>query len=404
MQLVPVSSSALRVGTTVPFSLRDAQGKLLLAAGSVIDSETMRKQLLDRGLYVDFVESENFQKALAGKVDAMLRQNASLGTIAKAHVEAPAQGGEGAQAARKPVDPVVAWQGFGLRAGSLLHDPQPQDYVTRLQRLDLDIQELLQHDADGALLLLIQIATGEVHQYSVHHSMLVSVVCELAARELSDWPPHWRSPLRCAALTMNIAMTSLQNQLALQDGGLSPRQSSQVSNHASAGAAQLATLGVTDPLWLGAVAHHHDAAPGPLDTLPAERRLARLVQRADIFTARLSPRKARPAQSATAAAKATYLDEQQRPDEAGAAIIKAMGLYPPGTYVQLASGEVAVVLRRGLRANEPRVASIVGRSGTPLGEPTVRDTRLRAYEVKSSVAPKDVRVRFPLPRLLQLAS
>ena len=50
------------------------------------------------------------------------------------------------------------------------------------------------------------------------------------------------------------------------------------------------------------------------------------------------------------------------------------------------------------------MASIVGRSGTPLGEPAVRDTRLRAYEVKSAVAPKDVKVRFPLPRLLQLAS
>ena len=403
MQLVPVSTSALRVGTTVPFSLRDAQGKLLLAAGTVINSEAMRKQLLERGLYVDFVESENFQKALAGKVDAMLRQNASLGTIAKAHVEAPGQGGD-TPAARKPADPVVAWQGLGLRAGSLLHDPQPQDYVARLHRLDLDIQEQLQHDIDGALLLLIQIATGEVHHYSVHHAMLVSVVCELAARELSDWPPEWRAPLRCAALTMNIAMTSLQNQLALQDGALSPRQSAQVSNHASAGAAQLGTLGVTEPLWLGAVAHHHDAAPGPLAALPPERRLGRMVQRADVFTARLSPRKARAAQTATAAAKATYLDEQQRPDEAGAAIIKAMGLYPPGTYVQLASGEVAVVLRRGLRANEPRVASIVGRSGTPLGEPAVRDTRLRAYEVKSAVAPKDVKVRFPLPRLLQLAS
>lgn len=404
MQLVPVAPTALRVGTTVPFSLRDAQGKLLLAAGSVIDSEAMRQQLVNRGLFVDFVESENFQKALAGKVDAMLRQNASLGSIAKAHVDPSQVQGDGGQAARKPVDPVVAWQGFGLRAGALLHDPQAQDYVARLQRLDLDIQEQLEHDADSALLLLIQIATAEVHQYSVHHAMLVSVVCELAARELSDWPPEWRASLRCAALTMNIAMTSLQNQLALQEGGLSPRQTSQVSQHASAGANQLASLGVTDPLWLGAVAHHHDAAAGPLASMPPELRLARLVQRADVFAARLSPRKARPAQSATAAAKATYLNEQQRPDDAGAAIIKAMGLYPPGTHVQLASGEVAVVLRRGLRANEPRVASIVGRSGTPLGEPTVRDTRLRAYEVKSSVAPKDVRVRFPLPKLLQLAS
>lgn len=402
MQLVPVAPSALRVGYAVPFSLRDDKGKLLLVAGSVVETETMRTQLLERSLFVDFVESENFQKALAGKVDAMVRQNASLGRIAQAKVD-PTQANEAQAVQRRSTDPVVVWQGFGLRAGALLHDPQPVDYVTRLQRLDQEIQEQLQHDPDSALLLLMQIASGEVHQYSVHHALLVSVVAELAARELAGWPPDWRGSLRCAALTMNIAMTSLQDQLALQNTSLSARQRTQVSAHAQAGAAQLATLGVSDPLWLEAVAHHHDSATGSLADLPPSRQLARMIQRADVFAARLSPRKQRPALSATAAAKATYLDEQQKPDEAGAAIIKAMGLYPPGTYVQLASGEVAVVLRRGPRANEPRVASIVGRSGTPLGEPTVRDTRLRAHEVKSSIAPKDVRVRFPLPRLLQLA-
>lgn len=402
MQLVPVAPSALRVGHAVPFSLRDDKGKLLLVAGSVVETETMRTQLLERSLFVDFVESENFQKALAGKVDAMVRQNASLGRIAQAKVD-PTQANEAQAVQRRSTDPVVVWQGFGLRAGALLHDPQPADYVARLQRLDQEIQEQLQHDPDSALLLLMQIASGEVHQYSVHHALLVSVVAELAARELAGWPPEWRGSLRCAALTMNIAMTSLQDQLALQNTSLSARQRTQVSAHAQAGAAQLATLGVTDPLWLEAVGHHHDSATGSLADLPPSRQLARMIQRADVFAARLSPRKQRPALSATAAAKATYLDEQQKPDEAGAAIIKAMGLYPPGTYVQLASGEVAVVLRRGPRANEPRVASIVGRSGTPLGEPTVRDTRLRAHEVKSSIAPKDVRVRFPLPRLLQLA-
>lgn len=412
MQLVPVSNTALKVGTKLPFSLRDAQGALLLAAGTVIDSENLRKQLLERALYVDFVESENFQKALAGKVDSMLRQNASLGRIAKAQVEAPPAAADTAVVTAPPTaapprrpsaDPCVAWQNLALRAGALLHDPPSQDFVARLQRLDQDILEQLQADIDGSLLILIQNASGEVHQYSVNHALLVCVVCELAARELSDWPDAWRAPMRCAALTMNIAMTALQDQLALQDGALSPRQRAQVHTHPEAGATRLAALGVTEPLWLQAVARHHTSAPGPLAELPVEHRLGRLIQRADIFGARLSPRRLRPALSATAAAKAAYLDEQQCPDEAGAAIIKAMGLYPPGSYVQLASAEIGIVLRRAARASGLRVASIVGKSGAPLGEPTVRDTRLPAHEIKSSLPPKDVRVRCPLPKLLSLA-
>ncbi len=402
MQLVPVSTSALRVGRAVPFSLRDEQGLLLLAAGAVIESEAMRRQLLERPLFVELSESESFQKALAGKVDAMLRQNASLGNIAKAQVELE-QPTDPLLQPRKTVDPIVAWQGLALRAGALLHDPAPQDYVARVQRLDQEILALVEDDPDGTLLLLIQLASGEVHQYSVHHALLVSVVVELAARELEDWPPAWRGSLRCAALTMNIAMTALQDQLARHDGELAPRQRAQVQSHAQAGADQLAALGVADPLWLQAVALHHQVGDGPLAGRPDAERLARLIERADLFAARLSPRKLRPALSATAAAKAAYLGRDQQPDQAGAAIIKALGLYPPGSCVELVSGEVGVVLRRGPRANEPRVASLVSRSGMPLGEPAVRDTRLREQAVKQSLAPKDVRVRIALAKLLSLA-
>ena len=117
----------------------------------------------------------------------------------------------------------------------------------------------------------------------------------------------------------------------------------------------------------------------------------------------MSPRKLRQALPATAAAKAAYLDENKQADEAGAAIIKALGIYPPGSYVRLASSEVAVVLRRGRRANEPRVASIVSRTGTPLGEPAVRDTRIKGHEITGGVAPHEVMVRINLERLIQLS-
>jgi hypothetical protein len=116
----------------------------------------------------------------------------------------------------------------------------------------------------------------------------------------------------------------------------------------------------------------------------------------------MSPRRQRAALSGTDAARAAYLDERRQADEAGTAIVKATGIYPPGSFVRLASGEVAVVLRRGRRANQPWVASVLGRSGLPLGEPALRDSQLARHAVVAGVAPQDMRLRLNLPRLLRL--
>ena len=79
-----------------------------------------------------------------------------------------------------------------------------------------------------------------------------------------------------------------------------------------------------------------------------------------------------------------------------------MGLYPPGTYVRLGNSEVALVLRRGRRANEPKVVSIIGREGLPLGAPAVRDTRVSPFNVTGSVAPYEVKVRINIERMTRL--
>lgn len=402
MPVVQLSPTVLRLGVPVPFALRDVSGHLLVPRGAMLESEAQRLQLIARGVYVDENDSEQFKKALAGKVDSMLRQNALLGQIASAQPNA----GELAAAAngqgRRLADPIAAWSDLLARANTLLRDPQPADFVARISALDQEALDLLDADPDAALLTLIHSTINDTHYYSVTHAMLVAAVCELAARQVPGWAAEWRPSLRRAALTMNIAMTALQDHLATQDAPLTPRQREIIDTHAARAVAQLRELGVTDDLWLQAIENHHASLPGPLAELPTMMQLARLIQRADIFAARLSPRKLRQAMSATAAAKAAYLDERQKPDEAGAAIIKALGIYPPGSYVRLASLEVAVVVRRGRRANEPVVASIVSRAGTPLGEPAVRDTRQKTYEIIGGVPPHEVLVRLNLARLMQL--
>ena len=165
--------------------------------------------------------------------------------------------------------------------------------------------------------------------------------------------------------------------------------------------ALLRSLGVADADWLEAVRCHHHRGPGPLAKKTPAQQMARLLQRADIFGARMAPRAARWPMPVTAAMQASYYDEEHQVDEAGAALVKTLGVYPPGAFVRLASQEVGVVIRRGTTATTPRVAVVTNREGMPTGEPIPRDTGMPPWKVTGVVAFKDVRVKLSLERLLQ---
>jgi HD-GYP domain-containing protein (c-di-GMP phosphodiesterase class II) len=402
MSVFQLPPDVLRVGEPTPFALRDKTGCLLVPRGLMVSSEDQLQQLAARDLYVDEQDGEALRRAIAGKLDSMVRQNALLGAIAQARPDPMDIVAQAKGAGRRREDPLGDWSSQQLRISAVLHDTTLPDFTGRLTRVQAGLLDLLNNDIDTALLILVHGATQEFRDYSVRHAMLVAVVCELAARHTPAWNEEMRPSLRCAALTMNIAMTQVQNQLAVQDTPVTQPQLDQIDKHGKKGASRMREAGVTDELWLGAVEHHHDTPPGPLANLSAAKQLSRLIQRADIFAARLSPRKKRPAMSATAAAKAVYLDEFQKPDEAGSAIIKAIGLHPPGCLVRLRSGEVALVLRQGKRPTEPVVAAVVNAKGTAIGEPMLRNTALSVHEVVAGVAAHECKVRLSLDRLIKL--
>jgi hypothetical protein len=97
-----------------------------------------------------------------------------------------------------------------------------------------------------------------------------------------------------------------------------------------------------------------------------------------------------------------YFDENKQIDEAGAALIKAVGIYSPGTYVKLTSNEMAVVIKRGLNTTMPKVAVLINRHGLPTGEPILRDTSQAEYRITTSVPFREVKVTHTLSRLMTL--
>lgn len=129
-----------------------------------------------------------------------------------------------------------------------------------------------------------------------------------------------------------------------------------------------------DEAWLVAVREHHERPDGTgyPSGLTEISELAHALRVTDVFTAKISPRAFRPAMNLQAAAKQLFQDERGGPMAAG--LIKALGLYPPGDLVDLKSGEVGVVVRRGPSATTPKVATLTNRQGKPVVETHVRDT------------------------------
>ena len=84
------------------------------------------------------------------------------------------------------------------------------------------------------------------------------------------------------------------------------------------------------------------------------------------------------------------------------AIIKEYGIYPPGNFVQLASGEMAVVIRRGATAHSPVAAAVTDRHGIPVVRTTRRNTAEPTYAIKSLVPESKMVLRMAPERLYGL--
>ena len=65
------------------------------------------------------------------------------------------------------------------------------------------------------------------------------------------------------------------------------------------------------------------------------------------------------------------------------ALIRAVGLYPPGSFVQLRSGEVAVVTRRPANGSAPLVATLSNRQGVPVVDTQQRNSAAPEFAVQS---------------------
>ncbi|MDN0085001.1 HD domain-containing phosphohydrolase [Crenobacter sp. SG2305] len=282
------------------------------------------------------------------------------------------------------------------RTATLLENPRRDGvvFVSGVERVAGELIALADRHPDGLVASLLLVPFGD---YAPAHSVHVAALCAKLAPRLA-LSTEERHCLVCAALTMNVAMVSLQNMLHHQEHALSDAQHQLMREHPLLGVTLLREAGVTDLRWLAIVASHHEELDGSGypqglqgDVIDP---LAHILHLADITCAKLMPRSYRPALVPSVALGQLFRNEDHHYEQrVTTAIIKELGVYPPGSFVRLMSGEIAVVVKTLTRATTPDVITVRDADGQPSRSPQHRDTTQPSYLIEQAVSPHAANLR-----------
>ena len=357
-----VCSDQIRVGEPIQFDCYDGTNRLLLKRGFIITSQHQVDYLLERGLYASTTQQQSIPAANT----------------------------------KRRTTPFQALDEFRIRFNRLLNELHAVGsgaspaaipaMVEPLARLASELQELCTVDSD-ALLGLVHLELPM--RYTVSHPLHRAIVCELIAKRVGLIPAV-RTRLLCAALTCDLAMFEMQEQLTRQAQPLQQEQRQAIHRHPLESARMLSALGVTDDQWLLAVLQHHEFVNGngyPRGLQhPELSDFSQILTMADVYCAMVSARADRKPHLSKVAMRSMLAKRGVAFDgELPVLLVKEFGVYPPGAFVRLQNGEVAIVIRRTSTSKAPQVKSVVGPRGAPFRQPIVRDTATADYEINDVV-------------------
>ena len=340
----------IAVGTPLRYDVFDAQGRMLLCAGYVIESAGQIERLIEHGLFSDA---------------SAVRQARGTGSEPADAVDVGVRAARPALETMSAIDLVVEAR---RRLGSALAVPADASAaLVAVRDAAIAVEDACRYDSDAALATILVLRDDP---YPIRHAVDVALLGAILSKELGH-AESVRRAIVCAALTMNVAMTELQITLYAQAAPLDDAQRRALVAHPVESARWLESGGLTDRLWLDIVAQHHEAADG--SGYPARlhaddiRPEAQVVSLADRYCGMVSERAYRAGASPTAALREIYLRHGAAIDpKLIGLLVKEMGIYPPGTAVELANGELGVVVRRTLNPGQPIVRALRTAEGRPL--------------------------------------
>jgi HD-GYP domain-containing protein (c-di-GMP phosphodiesterase class II) len=401
MDLIEIQSEQFFLGMSLRFTLRDSDGKILLIKGHTIEFSAQLDGIKNRKpIFVEIDQTDEGVRAMMSSISELNLAGAPIKDFSKylgikRSVHRDAKTSETL---------MQLWGDLESKLSGLLGSVNTaSDLQNRVYELDQTMVQLLAQDTTAAQFLLFNRAVTHCESYSARHSLL----CAILASSLADFfgLPEWeRRSLTCATLTMNVAMTHLQDVLAMQKMSPNVLQRHDIDAHPARSHQLLVQAGVHDPHWLSIVAQHHthQESPAEFKLWPILPLLCKILQTVDRYTAAMSPRRSRPARTARDALRSVVIQAGANHNEVGTALVPLLGLSPPGTFVKLVNGETAVVLQRGVKPAEPIVACVLNRQDDPIAEPRVHRTSYEPFKVQSTLTAKSIRTHLNLEAMLRL--
>ncbi|MFO8141061.1 MAG: HD domain-containing phosphohydrolase [Marinobacter sp.] len=358
--LISIAPGALTIGRPLPWDVFDASGNVLLRQGYVIQTNNQLEQLFERGRFlprkIERPKEEVFEdlrprNPFADYADLLTALETTLKAITS-------------------------------------KDPSAQKRLLGLSRM---LEKTCQASPDASLAL--------VHLYSIgptiHEQILFyGILCHFTARQfgLDD---NRISVLTAAALTANLALVPVADQLNASNRVLTVDQRAVIGKHPERSIQALVSAGITNKLLLKIITQHHEQGDGSgypeglsgNDILPE----AEILALSERYVAMITRRAYRNRMSINEARKliATLADGKFRP-AIPRSLLQVLGDYPPGMLVRLDNNEVGVVTGRPVRARGPFVKAIFGPRGNRYNGTFERDTSLLEFNIRGPEEPEEM--------------
>ena len=353
MVKVKLREEDIQLGVPIAWNIYNARGSVMLKKGLRIHSPDRLEQLLRFELYRDPEEPAD-----TAAQPGVLEQSAR----------------ELEQHCKHPFDTINNIASTLESSFQALLVCSTDSYLPII-RLASSIRELTSESPDCCL--------AAVHlyypqNYSLMQPVYSSIMCALTAQVLG-YDRQRTESLCAAALTSNLGMFKFQDELNCQTTPLSEEQRVKISQHPQRSVQMLQASGLDDKEWLEMVLQHHErddcsGYPFGIDNQVIHPG-SKIISLAESYLAMIYDRPYRGPVHPKIALKEIY--KLANPDDQTSflAFIKTLGIFPPGTYVKLENGEIAVVTAHSEKDSlKCRVISIYDKNEQPLKIPVLRNT------------------------------
>lgn len=226
----------------------------------------------------------------------------------------------------------------GLRVGRALDVNRAREVVNNC------VNSILRND--DALLLLTKFKHKD--EYTAEHSLNVSILSAAFGKRLGLLEEEIRT-LGLCGLLHDIGKTKVPLEILQKSGGLTPQEYTTMQNHPNWGRDMLMALPKVVHATIDVAYNHHERLDGPgyprglVDyQIPYNAKIVAIVDTYDAITSNRAYESARSSMNALEIIH--RLRGTQFDSELALEFVLMIGIYPPGSIVELKTGEIAIVL------------------------------------------------------------